>query len=132
MKNYKTFNEVKVGDTLYCLSYDLENHNKISIVPLTVKKIITNDPIVERKMYLKEAIVIEEKVPNSQERAGEFVIDQYDGSNQSQKYGIFTTYEEARLATIEELMNKFKANEKEIKALHVKQKNIIDSLANLI
>lgn len=131
MEKYKTLDEVKVGDTLYCLEYDLANHDKISIVPLTVKEVITNGPVVDQNIYSKEAIIIKEKVPNTPEGEGEFVIDQYYGGNYTHKYGIFTTYEEARSSVIEELMNRFKSNENAIMALHKRQNNIIDSLNKL-
>lgn len=132
MEKYKTLDEVKVGDTLYCLEYNLANHDNISIVPLTVKEVIMDGPFIERDIYSKEAIVIKEKVPNSPEGEGEFVIDQYYGRNCSSKYGIFTTYEEAKSSVIEELMNRFKSNENDIIALHMKQKNIMDSLSELL
>ena len=61
----KKLNEVKVGDTLYCIDY--KNN---CIVPITVAEYITEGPDVAHKIYTKEAIRIKEKVPCSPEAEG--------------------------------------------------------------
>jgi hypothetical protein len=89
----KKLNEVKEGDTLYCIDYKND-----CIIHITVAEYITNGPDVVRKIYSKEAIRIKEKVPCSPEAEGEFIIDQfYRGSECATcAFGIFTTYDEAK------------------------------------
>ena len=127
----KKLNEVKVGDTLYCIAYSLDGDDSITIVPITAKEIITNGPICERRIYSKEAIVIKEKVPNSQDE--EYVIDQYYRGDvcASSSHGIYTTYEEAQKNAVKELEKRFKYTQKEMKELEQRQNNIIKSLVAL-
>ena len=129
----KKLNEVKVGDTLYCLAYSQEENDSISIVPITAKEIITDGPICERRIYSKEAIVIKEKVPNTPEPEGEYVIDQYYRGDEcaTNSFGIYTTYEEARKDAIQKLDEHFQETIKEMKELEQRQINIVKSLKDL-
>jgi hypothetical protein len=129
----KKLNEVKVGDTLYCLAYSQNGESSIDIVPITAKEIITNGPDVERKIYSKEAIIIKEKVPNTPEKEGEYVIDQYYRGDEcsSHSHGIYTTYEEARKDAIKELYSRFDHTMKEMKEIEQRQTNIVDSIFRL-
>jgi len=126
MENYKKFNECKVGDTLYCLGYHI-NDKPISIIPITILDIVTNGPDIDRHIYSKEAIVIKEKVPNTPEPEGEFVIDQYYRGNEcySCKYDIYTTYEEAYNSALEDLNKRLNYTNNEISKLN-KKKNLIE------
>ena len=129
MKEYKKFNECKVGDILYCLGYDIDN-KPIKIIPITILDIITNGPDIERHIYSKEAIIIKEKVPNSPEKEGEFVIDQYYRGDEcySCKYDIYTTYEEAYDSALEDLNDRLyyinNYTNKEIDRLNKKKESI--------
>lgn len=89
----KKLNEVKEGDTLYCIDYKND-----CIVPVTVAEYITNGPDFDRKIYSKEAIRIKEKVPCSPDAEGEYIIDQFyrDDECLTNSFGIFTTYDEAK------------------------------------
>ena len=129
----KKLNEVKVGDTLYCLAYSQDGNYSISIVPLTAKEIITDGPICERRIYSKEAIVIKEKVPNSPEPEGAYVIDQYYRGDEcaTNSFGIYTTYEEARKDAIEKLDGYFQGTIKEMKELEMRLTNIINSIIKI-
>ena len=129
----KKLNEVKAGDTLYCLAYSQNGESSIDIVPLTAKEVITNGPDVERKIYSKEAIIIKEKVPNSPEKEGEYVIDQYYRGDECMSYssGIYTTPEEARKNAIKELESRFAQTQKEMKDIEQRQNNIVKSLIRL-
>ena len=59
MENIKKLNEVKPGDTLYCIAYS-HNGKEISIVDITVKEVITNGPDIKRHIYstLTSTIVV--------------------------------------------------------------------------
>ena len=129
----KKLNEVKVGDTLYCVAYNLDGKDSVTVVPLTAKEVITDGPCVERRIYSKEAIIIKELVPNSRDAEGEYVIDQYYHGDEcaSRSCGIYTTYEEARKNAIDELEKQFKWNEEEIRRLQKQQKNIMKSVTAL-
>ena len=129
----KKLNEVKVGDTLYCIAYSQDGKDSVSIVPVTAKEVIKNGADVSRKIYSKEAIVIAEKVPNSTEGEGEFVIDQFYRGDEcySGKHGIYTTYEEAKENAIKELKKRFEWTQKEMKELVERQENIGQSLIAL-
>ena len=108
MGNVKKLNEVKVGDTLYCLEYGIGN-GKISIVELTVKELVNDGPHVKRHIYSREAIIIKEKVPNSPEPEGEYCIDQYYRGDEclTHSNGIYTTFLEAAEAANKELQGRF-------------------------
>lgn len=124
----KKLNEVKEGDTLYCIDYKND-----CIVPVTVAEYITNGPDVDRKIYSKEAIRIKEKVPCSPDAEGEYIIDQFyrDDECLTNSFGIFTTYDEAK----EKLINRIKVNidwvDKEIAKLNEKKVHLYDSLNKL-
>lgn len=129
----KKLNEVKKGDTLYCVAYSLVEEGSVSIVPLTVKEVVTDGPDVSRHIYSKEAIVIKEKVPNSPEAEGEFVIDQYYRGDQcyTSKHEISTTYEEACSDAIDAIMRRTKLIDDEIKELCKKRKALTKSTIEL-
>lgn len=109
MGKVKKLNEVKVGDTLYCLSYGM--NAGVSIVELTVKELVHDGPHAERHIYSREAIIIKEKVPNSPEPEGEYCIDQYYRGDECMTHanGIYTTFLEAASAASKELQDRFKA-----------------------
>lgn len=132
MENYKKFNECKVGDTLYCLGYHIDD-KPISIIPITILDIVTNGPDIGRHIYSKEAIVIKEKVPNTPEKEGEFVIDQYYRGDEcySCKYDIYTTYEEAYNSALEDLNKRLNYTNNEISKLNEKKKLIEQCIAEL-
>ena len=132
MENYKKFNECKVGDTLYCLGYHIDD-KPISIIPITILDIVTNGPDIDRHIYSKEAIVIKEKVPNTPEKEGEFVIDQYYRGDEcySCKYDIYTTYEEAYNSALEDLNKRLNYTNNEISKLNEKKKLIEQCIAEL-
>ena len=129
----KKLNEVKKGDTLYCVAYNLDEPGSVSVIPLTVKEVVTDGPDVSRHIYSKEAIVIKEKVPNSPEAEGEFVIDQYYRGDQcyTSKYGISTTYEEAYIDAIDAIDRRTKFIEDEIKKLHQNKAVLMKSVVSL-
>lgn len=129
----KKLNEVKVGDTLYCIAYSVDGEDSIKIVPITAKEVITDGADVKRGIYSKEAIIIKEKVPNSPEAEGEFVIDQYYRGDEcaSGKHGIYTTYEEAQKNAVKELKKRFEENQKELKKINERQANIMKSIVKL-
>jgi hypothetical protein len=128
----KKLNEVKIGDTLYCIARG--QNGSVDIVPLTVKNVITNGPIIDLGIYSKEAIIIKEKVPNSPEAEGQFVIDQYYRGDEcfSSKYGIYTTYEEAYQDAIEELKEEHQNYQLEMKNLVKREESIMNSLVSLL
>lgn len=124
----KKLNEVKAGDTLYCIDYKND-----CIVPITVAEYITDGPDVYRKIYSKEAIRIKEKVPCSPEAEGEFVIDQFyrDDECNTHAYGIFTTYDEAKKELIELIKDSIDRADKEITKLNNKKVHLYESLNKL-
>ena len=128
----KKLNEVKIGDTLYCIARG--QNGSVDIVPLTVKNVITNGPIIDLGIYSKEAIIIKEKVPNSPEAEGQFVIDQYYRGDEcfSSKYGIYTTYEEAYQDAIEELKEEHQNYQLELKNLVKREESVMNSLVSLL
>ena len=129
----KKLNELKKGDTLYCVSYNLDGPESVSVIPLTVKEVVTDGPDISRRIYSKEAIVIKEKVPNSPEAEGEFVIDQYYRGDQcyTSKYDISTTYEEACSDAIDAIMRRAKLIDDEIIELHKKRAALMKSVIAL-
>lgn len=132
MRDIKKLNEVKAGDKLYCIAYEL-NDTAISVVEITAKEVITDGPRINKGVYSREAIIIEEKVPNSSDAAGNFVIDQYCHGDEcyTHKYNIYTTYPEAAKAAMEEIMRRSSDVEKEIKSLMKKQKSLLKSASVL-
>ena len=124
----KKLNEVKAGDTLYCIDYKND-----CIVPITVAEYVTNGPDVARKIYSKEAIRIKEKVPCSPEPEGEFIIDQfyYDDECATCAYGIFTTYDEAKNKLIKLIQDYIDHTDKEIADLNKKKVHLYESLNKL-
>ena len=128
-KTYKKFNECKKGDTLYCIKYKGPNYE---IKPLTIKEIVTDGPNVENGIYSKEAIIIKEKVPNSTEPKGKYVIDQYYRGDEcaSHSYGIFTTYEECLDTIILKLNSNIKSANKDIRKYQKLLNALNTSLAN--
>lgn len=132
METYKKFNECKIGDTLYCLGYHI-NDRPISIIPITILDIVTNGPDINRNIYSKEAIIIKEKVPNTPEKEGEFIIDQYYRGDEcySCKYDIYTTYEEAHKSAIKDLYDKLNYTNDEINKLNEKKNSIEQCITEL-
>lgn len=122
---YKKFNECKVGDTLYCIVYSL-GEDRYNIVNLTISE-ICDGPIIERRIFSKNTIVIKEKVPNSLEKAGEYVIENYGES--SGQFGIFTTYEEALDTVLKTIKQDIKNYEKDICNIN-KKINILNKKLN--
>jgi len=124
----KKLNEVKAGDTLYCINYKND-----CIVPITVAEYITDGPDVYRGIYSKEAIRIKEKVPCSPEAEGEFIIDQFyhDGECATCAYGIFTTYDEAKKELIELIKDSIDRVDKEMAKLNNKKVHLYESLNKL-
>lgn len=124
----KKLNEVKAGDTLYCIDYKND-----CIVPITVAEYVTNGPDVARKIYSKEAIRIKEKVPCSPEPEGEFIIDQFyrDDECATCAYGIFTTYDEAKNKLIKLIQDCIDRTDKEIADLNKKKIHLHESLNKL-
>ncbi len=124
----KKLNEVKVGDTLYCIDYKND-----CIVPLTVAEHITNGPDVSRKIYSREAIRIKEKVPCTPEAEGEFVIDQFYRGDECAtcKYGIFTTYNEAKKELIKQIKDNIDYVDKEMVNLNNQKIHLYDCLNKL-
>lgn len=124
----KKLNEVKEGDTLYCIDYKND-----CIVNVTVAEYVTNGPDVVRKIYSKEAIRIKEKVPCSPEGEGEFVIDQFYRGDEcaTSAYGIFTTYDEAKKELISLIESHIKYTDKEIAKLNEKKVHLHESLNKL-
>lgn len=132
METYKKFNECKIGDILYCHAYGIDD-KPITIIPLTILDIVTNGPDIDRHVYSKEAIIIKEKVPNTPEKEGEFVIDQYYRGDEcySCKYDIYTTYEEAYDSALEDLDNRLNYTNDEISKLNEKKNLIEQCIAEL-
>jgi hypothetical protein len=137
MKNItKKLNEVKPGDTLYCIAYGI-NGKEVSIVELTAKEVITNGPDVTRRICSREAIIVKEKVPNSPEPEGEYVIDQYYRGDEcaTHSYGIYTTFLEAAQDANKEIADRCRCCSEEldktIKKVMKKQSSLIDSLVSL-
>lgn len=124
----KKLNEVKVGDTLYCIDYKND-----CITPITVAEYITNGPDVNRKIYSKEAIRIKEKVPCSPEAEGEFIIDQFYRGDicATCAYGIFTTYNEAKMELIKHIKYNIDDTDKKIIKLNKQKVHLYDSLNKL-
>jgi hypothetical protein len=114
MENLKKLNEVKVGDKLYCIAYNVDG-KAVSIVEITAKEVITDGPYVDRHIYSRDAIVIKEKVPNSPEGEGEYVIDQYMRGDECMTHssGIYTTFLEAAEAAEKELIERYKLYSRE-------------------
>lgn len=116
MEYLKKLNEVKVGDKLYCIAYNVDG-KAVSIVEITAKEVITDGPYIDRRIYSRDAIVIKEKVPNSPEGEGEYVIDQYMRGDECMTHssGIYTTFMEAANEARKELAGKYKlySNEEE-------------------
>ena len=133
MAEIKKLNEVKPGDTLYCIAYDIGGDTEISIVEITVKDVITDGPRTDIGIYSKEAIIINEKVPNSTEPAGKFVIDQYCYGDEcaTHKHGIYTNFFEAFKAALEEAERRSNEVNKEIDRLFARQKSIFTSISTL-
>ena len=133
MKNIiKKLNEVKPGDKLYCIAYGI-NGKEVSIVEVTAKEVITNGPDVTRHIYSREAIIVKEKVPNSLEPEGEYVIDHYYRGDKCATHscGIYTTFLEAAQDANEEVARKCKYCSKEMDEVIKKQSSLIDSLVSL-
>ena len=114
MENLKKLNEVKVGDKLFCIAYNVGG-KAVSIVEITAKEVITDGPYVDRRIYSRDAIVIKEKVPNSPEGEGEYVIDQYMRGDECMTHssGIYTTFMEAANEARKELAGKYELYSKE-------------------
>ena len=132
MENIKKLNEVKPGDTLYCIAYS-HNGKEVSIVEITVKEIITNGPDLKRHIYSREAIIIKEKVPNSPEPAGEYVIDQYYRGDEclSHSHGIYTTFFEAATEAQKEIDGRMKLYTREEEKYAKKKLEVFNSLMDL-
>ena len=132
MEDIKKLNEVKPGDTLYCIAYS-HNGKEVSIVEITVKEVITNGPYIERHIYSKEAIIIKEKVPNSPEPAGEYVIDQYYRGDEcmTNSHGIYTTFIEAATEAQKEIDGRFKLYTREEEKYAKKKLEAFNSLMDL-
>lgn len=124
----KKLNEVKVGDTLYCIDY--KNN---CIVPITVAEYITEGPDVTRKIYTREAIRIKEKVPCSPEAEGEFIIDQFYRNDEcaTHKYGIFTTYGEAKEELMKLIKDRIDHVDEELDKLNNKKVHLYNCLNEL-
>lgn len=119
--------EVKVGDILYCIDY-----NNDCIVNITVAEHITDGPDMNRRIYSKEAILIKEKVPNSPEGEGEFIIDLYKGSrDRTCAHGIFTTYDEAKDELIKRLKDSLRYTNKKLYKLNNYKVHLTDCLNKL-
>ena len=116
MENLKKLNEVKVGDKLFCIAYNVDG-KAVSIVEITAKEVITDGPYVDRRIYSRDAIVIKEKVPNSPEGEGEYVIDQYMRGDKCMTHsnGIYTTFIEAANEARKELAGKYELYSREEK-----------------
>ena len=124
----KKLNEVKIGDTLYCIDYKND-----CITPITVAEYITNGPDVARKIYSKEAIRIKEKVPCSPDAEGEFIIDQFYRGKECATcaYGIFTTYDEAKEELIQRIKDNIDYVDKEIIKFNNQKVHLYDCLNKL-
>jgi len=124
----KKLNEVKVGDTLYCIDYKND-----CIVTITVAEYITDGPDVSRKIYSKEAIRIKEKVPCSPDAEGEFILDQFYRGDECTtcSFGIFTTYDEAKKTLIKMIEDDLDSIDKEIDSLNNQKVHLYDSLNKL-
>lgn len=124
----KKLNEVKVGDTLYCIDYKND-----CIIPVTVSEYITEGPDVACKIYTKEAIRIKEKVPCSPEAEGEFIIDQFYQGDEcaTHKYGIFTTYGEAKEELMKLINDKIDHVDEELDKLNSKKVHLYNCLNEL-
>ncbi len=131
MGNVKKLNEVKVGDTLYCLSYGM--NAGVSIVELTVKELVNDGPHCERHIYSREAIIIKEKVPNSPEPEGEYCIDQYYRGDECLTHSndIYTTFLEAVEAANKELRGRFMYYSEEEKKCREKKWSAFQSMFEL-
>ena len=129
MSEIKKLNEVKPGDTLYCIAYNLEDDKELTIVELTVKEVVTDGPRVKDRIYSREAIIINEKVPNSPEPAGEFIIDQYYRGEEcaTHMHDIYTTFSEAVKAASEELKRRINYVTKEIESLQKRRASLLKS-----
>ena len=127
----KRLNEVQPGDILYCIAFNVDG-KAVSIIEITAKEIVTNGPDIDRHIYSKEAIIIKEKVPNTQESEGEFVIDQYYRGDECATcaYGIYTTFDEAVEGAREWINQRWTYyNKEEEKLKKVKQSIFESSLA---
>lgn len=124
----KKLNEVKVGDTLYCIDYKND-----CIIPVTAAEYITDGPDAYQKIYSKEAIRIKEKVPCTPDAEGEFIIDQFYRGDECAtcKYGIFTTYDEAKEKLIQQIKDNIDYVDKEIIKLNNQKVHLYDSLNKL-
>lgn len=133
MKSIKKLNEVKPGDTLYCIAYGF-NGKEVSIVEVTDKEVIANGPDCERGVYSREAIVIKEKVPNSPEPAGKYVIDQYYRGDEcaTHSYGIYTTFLEAIEKACEEAHDRYNIYAEEAKKYNDKKLSAMESMSDLV
>ena len=132
MKDIKKLNEVKPGDILYCIAYS-HNGKEISIVEITVKEVITDGPDIKRHIYSREAILVKEKVPNSPEPAGEYVIDQYYRGDEcmTHSHGIYTTFIEAATEAQKEIDGRFKLYSREEEKYTKKKLDAFSSLMDL-
>ena len=132
MENLKKLNEVKVGDKLFCIAYDVDG-KAVSIVEITAKEVITDGPYINRHIYSRDAIVIKEKVPNSREPEGEYVIDQYYRGDECATHssGIYTTFLEAAQDANEEIARRCRYCSEEMNEVIKKQSSLIDSLVSL-
>lgn len=129
MRDIKNLNEVKVGDTLYCIAYNVDGKT-LSIVEITAKDIVTDGPHVDRHIYSKDAIIIKEKVPNSPEGEGEYVIDQYR-EHMTHSNGIYTTFMEAAKDANKELLGKWKLYTREEEEWRKRKQKVLESSLEL-
>jgi hypothetical protein len=92
--SYKKFSEVRNGDKLYCLKYG----DVTDVVELTAKD-VQFDP---ENPDVAVRISIVEKVPNTIDKEGEYVIEDFMRGDEcySENFGVYTTKQEALMAAI--------------------------------
>ena len=127
-ENTKTLGEVKKGDTLFCLKYG-KNYS-LSIVRLTVKDIVPQN--IKKRWFGESNIVITEKVPNTPEGKGKFVIEVDEFSKTyTSAYNIYTTIDEAKkMALIEIERYGIKIAEEKM-TIAEKENNVIKSIESI-